>query len=296
MGNSAQIGYGWHRDLPDFRDYSPRSPLPEESLRKLRLARGARGGLPPSVDLREFFGEVFDQDDLCGSAAQACVGLIRYFELRAHGRNAAPSRLFVHQQALRLAEAGNAAVDLRTTLKAIVRFGIPPERLWADQAVNPAATPDPTLFAYRDAYQGLQYVRLDACNQSGEQTLQTVKAFLGAGFPAAFGFPVPSSIGGDADIPYRPTFDDVEGGQAVVAVGYDDRRPGATRGALLVRNSWGSDWGEEGYGWLPYGYVQDQLAVDFWTLLKPDWLASGEFRRPRLDASSKRSSPASDRS
>jgi C1A family cysteine protease len=67
-------------------------------------------------------------------------------------------------------------------------------------------------------------------------------------------------------------------------VGYDDKlRIRSDKGALLVRNSWGADWGDGGYGWLPYEYVRQQLAVDFWTLLKPSWLKSGEFESPRWD-------------
>ncbi len=37
-------------------------------------------------------------------------------------------------------------------------------------------------------------------------------------------------------------------GHAVVFVGWDD-----TKGAWLIKNSWGIDWGENGYGWLAYG-------------------------------------------
>jgi C1A family cysteine protease len=77
-------------------------------------------------------------------------------------------------------------------------------------------------------------------------------------------------------------FDIVRGGQAAVAVGYDDMRViRSTRGALLVRNSWGSGRGEAGYGWLPGAYVKEQLAVDFWTLVKGEWVETGEFEAVR---------------
>ena len=76
-------------------------------------------------------------------------------------------------------------------------------------------------------------------------------------------------------------FDDIRGGQAVTAVGYDDnRRIRSDRGAILFRSSWGSQWGDDGFGWLPYSYVREQLAADFWTVIKPSWLQSGEFGRP----------------
>jgi C1A family cysteine protease len=67
-----------------------------------------------------------------------------------------------------------------------------------------------------------------------------------------------------------------------LAVGYDDARAiRSTRGALLTRNSWGTGWGDGGYGWLPEAYVKEQLAVDFWTFLRPEWLGSGEFEPVR---------------
>jgi C1A family cysteine protease len=69
-------------------------------------------------------------------------------------------------------------------------------------------------------------------------------------------------------------------------VGYDDKmkikntNPGAqeTTGALLIRNSWGTGWGSGGYGWLPYEYVMKGLAIDWWSLIKNEWIDTGMFK------------------
>lgn len=74
-------------------------------------------------------------------------------------------------------------------------------------------------------------------------------------------------------------------GHALVAVGYDDTMefdyPNGSKsplkGAFLIRNSKGKDWGDEGYGWLPYYYVQKEIATDWWSLLTAEWINTSGF-------------------
>jgi C1A family cysteine protease len=71
-----------------------------------------------------------------------------------------------------------------------------------------------------------------------------------------------------------------------VAVGYDDAmkikntNPGGavTTGALLIRNSRGTGWGDHGYGWFLYDYVLKGPTVDWWSLLKNEWIDTWAFK------------------
>ena len=282
MNRFLPKGLGWRPDVPDFRDFSPSHDTIRDHLERLREGQHALEE-QANVDLREFFArDAPDQAGFNASSAFACAAIVEYFEYRAHGRFIEPSALFLSQAAPRLRAGGcPSCCGLRATLKAMVRLGMPSEDQWPGIAsVADLAPTDPVLFSFSEFYRSIGYFRLDQPGASGSDTLQDVKSFLRAGFPIAFGFAVPGSLTYDADIAYRPTFDSIRGGQAAVALGYDDNRMTAAKGALLIRCSWGTKWGERGYGWLPYAFVEKRLALDFWTLVKPDWLASGEFVRP----------------
>jgi C1A family cysteine protease len=279
MSDFIRQGSGWHPDLPDFRDYSPFS---EPIIDLFRDARLAAGETPLYADLREFFSPVPEKHHR--STAQACVALIEYFHRRAKGQRLEPSAPFLHYVATRIGgQIGLPGMDLRSHLRAMVKFGIPPRSLWLDDSDQDPAS-DPVLYSFHEPYGGIRYFRLDGLNQRGCETLRVVKSFLSAGFPSVFGFSVPGSLSIDASIPYRPTLDSVRGGQALVAVGFDDNRLRNTKGALLVRGCWGASWGENGYGWLPYAYAEKQLATCFWTFVHREWIESGEFDRPHVVA------------
>ena len=295
---SGNFALGWIPDYPDFRDYTEETQEVQEILKSTGLTfQGAekkprRGkDLPVSVDLREWCSPVEDQGRLGSCTAQAGAGIIEYYEQKSFSRHIDTSRLFLYKVTRNLMKMkGDTGAYLRSTIGAMVLFGVPPEEYWTYTDSPDDFDKEPPAFCYSFAqnYKTLKYYRHDPPSAVPDGVLNRVKTYLTAGHPAMFGFTVYSSIEQANDtglIPFPSLRDKIEGGHAVVAVGYDDRMKiknkysgGETEGAVMIRNSWGKNWGDEGYGWLPYEYIRKGLAEDFWSVLKKEWIDTGEFR------------------
>jgi C1A family cysteine protease len=285
------VGTGWLPPRPDMRDYT----LEHKEIKKITKQLGLMDdpiSLPSSVDLKKWCSPVEDQLRLGSCTAQAGMGIIEYLERRAYGRHIDGSRLFLYKATRNLMQlTGDTGASIRATMGALALCGVPGEKYWPYTDDSDEFDKEPPAFIYSvaDNYEAIKYFSFDSlgANAKPETVLENVKKFLAAGIPIIFGFyGFPSFDKADVKggIPFPCEGESAQWGHALVAVGYDDGKKikntqcdNETKGSLLIRNSWSTAWGEDGYGWLPYDYVLSSLAFDFWSLFKMEYVDTDQF-------------------
>ena len=264
-----------HEDIRDFH-----------SKTKLKL----QDDVPSSIDLSAYCSPIESQGQLNSCSANAAIGLLEYFENRAYGSYVNGSRLFLFKVGRNLEkQEGLGGIQLRTAMKGMATFGVPPEEYWPYDPDKVADEPSAFCYAFAQDYKSILYYKLGK-DGDGAGRLKIIKTYLASGYPSMFGFRVfnmgehPKQPKYNGEIWFPAKRQKPSGGHALVAVGYDDNKEihdgtgkVVQKGALKVRNSWGTGWGDQGYGWMAYDYIREELATDFWSLIRAEYLDEGEF-------------------
>jgi len=240
-----QRKYGYKPDLKDHRDFKYR--------RSFKLF------LPQIVDLRPLCSPVEDQGELGSCTANALVGNMELLENQKKEAFIDLSRLFVYynERSLEGTIGQDAGARIRDGIKTLVSLGVCPESDWPYDPKQFAMKPTPTCYQEAVSRRISLYQRL-----AGSSDMLNC---LAGGFPVVFGITIYQSFESDAVaqtgiVPMPGRDETVLGGHAVMAVGYD-----LSKGRFTVRNSWGVGWGDKGYFYLPFAYI-DKLASDMWTI------------------------------
>ena len=288
-GLNEIVGTGWLPPMPDLRDYTEDQKEIKAISKKLGISTGKMKA-STSVDLRKWCSPIENQLSLGSCTANAGIGIVEYYEKRAFNNHIEGAHLFLYKVTRNLMQVtGDTGAWLREVMGALALCGVPDEKYWPYNVADFDNEPDAFIYSIADNYEALKYFCRDpqGAKIPYPAVLDSVKKYLTTGIPSMFGFwGFPSFDSSDVKggIPYPGESEKAEWGHAIVAVGYDDTKKiknlkynKETTGALLIRNSWGKEWGDKGYGWLPYDYVLNNLALDFWSLLGMDWVDSKQF-------------------
>jgi PKD repeat protein len=284
-------------DLPQQMSSPPPStpaPLGLEFLADVEYEWLGVAGLPnlpaspPSmVDHSPWLPPAGDQ-----GSQNSCVGWAVAYGLRSYCAALAgcepptePDRQFSPAYVYNQLQSGacNLGITMKAGLDLLQAQGCATLALMPYQDGNCSATPGDAARAEAARFKIESWSRLEKASTVGAAAhQQQVREYLAAGaspliavriYPQFLGLQGPGAT-------YNSAAGENLGGHAMLAVGYDDNRS-----AFKVLNSYGVEWGDGGYCWIPYGFwpevvrevyvVADSLSTGNLVFLPPSLTISG---------------------
>ena len=164
----------------------------------------------------------------------------------------------------------DSGATIRDTIKAGAQYGIADEASWPYDINKFTTNPPSTIWTAAATHKVTSYHSIT------DGDLVTMKAAIASGFLVGYGFQVydyfmSQDMATKAFLDLPAKTESLQGGHAQCLVGYNDNMVNpfrsTSKGAFLVRNSWGTDWGLAGYYWVTYEYLKNtSLASDFWVI------------------------------
>lgn len=217
------------------------------------------------VDLRDFCTET-NQHQLSSCAGNATADAVEVLNALAGYKPVQLSRLFVYALARNLEPdpddpsktmlGRDEGSQIRLCFDVLSRYGICDEYLWP---YDPALVfTSPSMKALRQAvgHRIHGYYRIDSV---GAQRVADIISALRARHPVVFGTLIAKSFEGVGDdTPVGPPSGPTLGGHAMMIVGYIEGK------GFIVKNSWGSAWGIDGFCFMAPEYLAWDQTTDLW--------------------------------
>jgi len=246
VNNITSLATGGFLDPKQFEKANIYEPLAEDN---------SKNPIPENANLQRFAPPAGDQGHqgscVAWSSAYAARSIL---ESSRSGQQVSFSPAFLYNQ---IGLEGCEGSYVQRAMEYMTKQGsIPYQQFpYSDQDCSRQPTQDMIRQASEFKMRG--YNRLTKGDRTDEIDLRAVKENLAQGAPVVIGMMVGESFMQDMmgkDV-WQPAAGDESmrgmGGHAMCAVGYDDRKYG---GSILIMNSWGPQWGNNGFAWIPYKY------------------------------------------
>lgn len=256
MGNyysqTPKRKYGWRKDKQNGSD------------RYVTFSLLSRNDYIRKVDLRSQCPPVYDQGDLGSCTANAVGGCVHFDFLKEKIMDIVPSRLFIYYNERVIDGTVNedSGAEIRDGFQTIHQQGVCSEKEWPYDISKFTDKPPEDCYQKGVRHESLQQRRV-------KQTADQFRLALIEGYPIAFGFNVYESfeskqVAKTGVVSMPKPGEKVVGGHAVMIVGFDDEQR-----RFIVRNSWGTEWGDNGYCYFDYDFILNKdYCSDFWIVTR----------------------------
>ncbi len=244
------------------------NPEPIEQFESIPLAEStmiSHRGLPSKVDLSKEMPPVVNQ-----GRQNSCVAFSTgyytksYYEYKKNKWKYDPpilggqgehvfSPAYIYNQINGGRDQGSYFPD---ALDLVISRGVPPWKYMPYKETDYLTKPAEFVHEIAQKFKAKNYKRIPFDH------LEAIKSELANGNPVVFGMVIDDNFYNLGANVYDTLGGRQYGGHAMTLVGYDDnkRSPKGDIGAFKIINSWGTQWGDRGFGWISY---------KTWFLLRP---------------------------
>ena len=219
------------------------------------------------IDLRPGCMKSRKQGNISSCTGFAATALFDFVRRKQDATKWLPSPLFTYyvSRAITNSEQEDAGATVKDALKSTAQYGVCTERAWPYKEKNYNMRPPEEAFVSAEKHQSLEYMKIDDFDKNVWLNC------LNDGFPFVFGLnlytsfldPVVQMMGGFMPEPDRDN-EKMIGGHCMLAVGWI--RNHNNKEYLIAQNSWGVEWGDKGYCYIPLSYIMSNDSFDFWTI------------------------------
>jgi len=228
-----------------------------------------------SIDLRGYLSNNIENQGNIGSCvANAITTAIEYLASRKTKKEVDMSRLFLYYIARKITDSDELGegCNIYTALKKAQSSGVCLENTWPYLLENTDLSPP--SFAYLEA----EKFKIETF-QTMKPDLNNMLSCLSEGYPFVFGLRLFESFNsnhnGVISVPKKGELASSEhAGHAMICVGYNKEKE-----YFIVRNSWGAEWGDQGYCFIPFEYMTNSnMVFDIYTIKSVDEKVNSTLR------------------
>lgn len=229
--------------------------------------------IPPSVDMRSFYGPAVNQGSLGACSTFATIALYEGVANRNGDGNRlklSEAFLFYHSNVAtgRVEEGSNFSEQFEI----LADKGACRSELFEYSDTDLDSEPDADAVADALEHRLLRALELPL-ERTGhkfddmEKNHRLITSALAEGFPVGLSLRIPEKFGSEGPNIGRPTDEDISNdllsNHAMTIVGYDEQAK-----FYIVRNSWGAEFGDQGYCYISAAYIDDPDLNNFCCIIE----------------------------